>query len=96
MALWSPLRVSNDEANLEGRNEGGSLGSKGEDSAGGAVATSTEPSDQMASYLNLVRCVWEWTFQLLGPCWPHAELGNTASHARLYQGSGGGRTHSFT
>ena len=35
MALWSPLRVCNDEANLEGRNEGGSLGSKGEDSAGG-------------------------------------------------------------
>ena len=33
---------------------------------------------------------------VLGPCWPHTELGNTASHGRLYQGSGGGRMHSFT
>ena len=62
----------------------------------GGWSNINKPSDQVASYPNLIRCGWEWTFQLLGSSWPHTELGNTASHARLHQGPVGGGTHSVT
>lgn len=60
-----------------------------------AVATSTDSIDQKTNYLYLIRCLWEWEFQVLEPSLLQTTLESTTSHPRLYWGALGMRKHDF-